>query len=398
MLSTGDRRPAARQPRNREPSEQALAQQRARAEKRAAEEALGRLLRRQTELEAQRVTLWGGDDYGAVGLQVERADALFAEARFAAARDPMTRRWPRSMSWRQASPNAWRLRCPRVRRRSRWATVRARPRQFAIALSIDPDERRGSARSERARIASTRCSSTSTTALEHETKQELELARAEFARRSSWTPRCLPAGQGLERVTDKINAVEFRRSMSEALSAIDDQDFESARRALDKASEHPTRCHRGRRREAAVEQSLRGGADSAPCRDGRETTSRPSFGNRRTAEYTAVLAIDTSLHFAQRGARRTGELAALQKEMDKFLASQFAVYDPNAVKHVQSLLDQAAKPVSRGPYPSREHAALCRGCWTLAKTPIAVSLASDNQTMSIVYKVGELGRFTDAEH
>jgi hypothetical protein len=35
-----------------------------------------------------------------------------------------------------------------------------------------------------------------------------------------------------------------------------------------------------------------------------------------------------------------------------------------------------------------------RGLLTLAETPIAVSLASDNQTHVIVYKVGELGRFT----
>lgn len=383
--------PDARQPPTSEPSEQALLEQRARAEKRSAEEALGRLLRRQTELEAQRVTLWGGDDYGAVGLQVERADALFADARFEAARASYDEAVAALDELEASKPERLEAALSAGAKALSVGDGESAAEQFAIALGIDPNDAEAQHGAKRAHSID-EVFEHITTALEHEEKQELELARAEFARALELDTEVLPAAQGLARVTDKIDALEFRHSMSEALSAIDNQDFESARRALDKASgirPDATEVADARRQLDQAYEAAQIRRHERRARDHEQA----ELWEQAHAEYAAVLAIDTSLHFAQRGARRTSELAALEKEMDKFLREPIRVYDPNAVKHVQSLLEQAGNLSPAGPTLAANTERL-QGLLALAETPIAVSLASDNQTHVVVYKVGELGRFT----
>ncbi len=372
------------------PDEQAQAQ--AQAEKRAAEEALGRLLRRQTELEVQQVAVWADEDYAAVGAQVEQADALFAQARFAeaetaydtaaAALDALEASKPERLNAALAS-GAEALRVGDGERASE---------AFAIALSLAPENAEAQRGAERALDIEVVFAHLAT-ARKHETKDELELARAEYAQALALDSEVLAAGEGLQRVTDEIETREFRRSMSDALAGIDAQNFEAARRALDEAASIRPKAIEVADAKRRLNRAYEAVQIQRRQRRAREY-EQSELWEKANGEYTAVLAIDDSLPFAQRGARRTGQLAALQKEMDKFLREPNRAYDPNAVKHVQRLLDAAQALSPAGPTLAASTQRL-QELLDLAKTPVTVSLASDNETHVIVYKVGELGRFTE---
>ena len=109
-----------------------------------------------------------------------------------------------------------------------------------------------------------------------------------------------------------------------------------------------------------------------------------------------VLEIDQNLQFATRGKVRAAEQIRLTKRLDFFLSDPRALESDNQLNNAVLLLNEAKEAQPQGQKLTRRITEV-ESLVTLARTPVNVTIESDNFTQIAVYKVGKLGRFSQHE-
>jgi hypothetical protein len=108
--------------------------------------------------------------------------------------------------------------------------------------------------------------------------------------------------------------------------------------------------------------------------------------------YQATLEIDNSVQFAVRGEARAQERVRIEKHMAFYLEKPKVLEsDPHLANGIE-LLQEASKIEPKGPRLAGQIEKLDQ-LVKIAKTPMRVTLESDNLTEVAVYKVGRLGKF-----
>jgi hypothetical protein len=365
--------------------------QRLARDKREAENKLGIALRKQTELEAEGVAIWGGQDYDAALDSLAAGDAQLQAGRYAQA----------ALDYEKVSAQLDALRASMAGRlalalQAGEAALQAGDgpasrHSFNIALGIDPSDQRGQQGMLRARVLE-EVLSLIAAAEEYQSRHQLDAALDTYAAALSLDARSPQARAGHEAVSAKIRQREFHAAMSVALAALETQDFAASRAALTRADGilpgTPEVADTRRRLSLAVQRSR-----ISAHRNEALALERNERWQEAGEHYAAVLRIDSNTAFAQVGRERSIARARIHAELDAYLAELARLNAPGPRDNARRLLDAAADlDIEAEPKLVAKVGRLTEAL-EIAQKPVRVRLQSDNLTDVAVYKVGRFGRF-----
>lgn len=183
----------------------------------------------------------------------------------------------------------------------------------------------------------------------------------------------------------------FRTAMSDALAALDRQDWTAAREALGQArairpaapeiADARVRIETGERR-----------ARIAVLREQAEGHEAAERWDEAAAAYQAVLDLDPTVAFAREGKTRTSARAGLAAALAYHLDHPRRLSSPDVLDEAADLVAHAREIEAAGPRHREQVEALARlvDAWS---QPVTARLISDRQTRVTVYRVGPLGTF-----
>jgi tetratricopeptide (TPR) repeat protein len=369
--------------------------QRLAREKREAQRRLGIALAKQTELEAEGVAIWGGQDYDVALNALAAGDAELQVGRYAKAADIYEKLGERldglraSMADRLESA----LQAGEVALAANDGP--AARFSFKMALAIEPHNVRGQRGMLRAQVVEDVLALLAAGA-EHEARAELDIARDKYAAALSLDASSSEASLAHVAVTAKIDERDFNAAMSIALEALERGDLAASRAALARAEDinpgTPAVADVGTRLTRAV-QARR----IDEYRNQAEALARDERWGEAGGHYAAVLAIDSTAAFARSGEEKSRARARIHAELDVFLAQlgRLSAKGPRDTAR-QLLATMAELNAASEPKLAAKSARLGKAL-EIAETPVAVRLQSDNFTDVTVYKVGRFGRFASRD-
>ncbi len=204
-------------------------------------------------------------------------------------------------------------------------------------------------------------------------------------------PLSAEAQQGLARVDSKASEEAFTRAMSDAVAAMNRNDYEGARAAFERA--------RGIRPAApdvtdglkAVEDAQRLQTLADHRKKAAQLEQREEW---RSAErhYQAVLDIDDTVRFAQEGKARATARAVLSEKLEFHINNPQRLSDDNVIQEASGVLSDASRVPDAGKKLQAQVARL-KDIVSEFSTPVQVRLLSDGQTEVVVFKIGTIGKF-----
>ncbi|MGB5746933.1 MAG: hypothetical protein WBM69_08125 [Desulfobacterales bacterium] len=263
-------------------------------------------------------------------------------------------------------------------------------RKFATALRIDSANqvaRRGLERAKTieavtALIASGR---------QHEAGGDLSLAAADYQKALQLDAYSQEARTALESVNGRIKEAQFQQLISGGLAAFHNNDYQVARNRLIKAKALKPNSLEVRDALSQVDQAIRLARI--------DTLSKQALAAEQTEDwqsalssYQAVLEIDKNVQFAGRGKNRAAEQIRIAKRFDFFLAQPETLESDSQLNNAIVLLSEAGDVKPQGPKLA-ERIKKLESLVRIARTPIKITIQSDNLTHVAVYRVGKLGRF-----
>ncbi|MCP3906387.1 MAG: hypothetical protein GY715_22430 [Planctomycetes bacterium] len=226
---------------------------------------------------------------------------------------------------------------------------------------------------------------------EHEVEGRLPLALIDYRAATELDPLSETASTSYERVRTALADEEFRRLMALGMEA-----YHAG--ALEDASRHLLEAERFRPNAPEVAPALAMVAEARLRRRVERLQARAvSLENEERWQdawnaYRNVLALDTTIQFAQDGKTRCEESIRLSTHARRFLDDPDLLLEPAGRSDAQQLLAELATVPDKGPKLARMHADLDRQV-RLATTPLRVLVRSDGKTEVVVYRVRPFGTF-----
>ena len=358
--------------------------------KKRAEDLLATLLPQQQKLGAQHAEGWGGDDwsrYQELGRNGDDAylansfqdavtaytDALAVGEKLLARSGDIVERALAAGQDAYAAGNA------------ELAT-----NQFDVVLGIDPDNeaaKRGRAAAEQLPKVLEHVRHGDEQRAAGELEHAAESYRQALAIDSSWSA----ARSALDAVTATIKANEFEKLMSAGLSALAEQDYDSAAEQFQGALKLRPPSKEAQDGLTQAEQGLK--LDKIALTEARALAfERRELWDRAIAQYQAALDTDPTLAFAQTGLERARARQGLEAKLLNLIDNPRLLFGDRVLAAAQKLLDDAKAEKEQGPR-LKDQIAKLENLVQLATTPVSVQLRSDAQTEVTLYRVGALGAF-----
>ena len=190
-------------------------------------------------------------------------------------------------------------------------------------------------------------------------------------------------------------AKAFAEVMSTGLAAFEVGDFESAKKAFERAVSLSPESTEAADGLARSQQALRL-VEIAQHRERAVAFEQGEKWREAEAEYKAALALDASLRFAREGAARADSRAQLNEAMSYHIGHPERLVEDRVLAEARELLADAEEADSITPGLRKQIEEL-RQIVEIASTPVQVILVSDGSTEVTVYRVGRLGRFDRRE-
>jgi serine/threonine protein kinase len=363
-------------------------------QKKAVEEKLAEFQQLKADLDAKGADLWAAQLYAGTVRISQEADSLLVRKQFAAAAEQYAAAIEGLRQLAARAPGVFQQAVSNGRRALEQGDGETARQAFELALRIDPQNevaRRGLKRSE-----------TLGSVLEltdagrsHEGRGEFALALNDYQKALEKDPEAEEARQGAARVKERLAEQAFRRHMSDGLAALNHKDFGAARSELTQARQirpHGPEAAEALARLDAAErlsklENLKARAKAAEQAEQWENALN---------DYQAALQIDNTLQFAIQGKQRCSQRSELDKRLQFYLQKPEVLESEEYLAKASDLLKASAVADPRGPRLQDQVQHLSR-LVEIARTPVPVTLLSDDQTEVAVYRVGKLGRLTQRE-
>ncbi len=267
-------------------------------------------------------------------------------------------------------------------------------RLFELAVAITPNDPVAVAGYERARNLDSVLRLVDQ-GLEYEEDLELEAAETSFRQAVTIDPQWVPAQEGLVRVQRTRTEMEFDLRMSEGLEAITSGDFLAARAAFRMAQKLIPESREPADGLLQVDQGLRL-QDINVLEQEALALEHDEHWDAVAATYEEILKIDANLSFAIEGRDHAQKMSALHKQLDDYVAEPDRLSIPSVMQKATTLVVDITRMQDIGSRLAAQRDELSR-LLKRAATPVPVALVSDNLTHVSVYKVGNLGNFTNTE-
>ena len=360
------------------------------AEKKAAEDRLSDFLAARKKLEARGAADWGESVYAEIIDSGRAADDDFMNKEYESAAAHYGRAASMAEDLIDRSPEV----LTRLLDEGQAALVAGNGdlarKKFATALKIDPaskDARRGLKRSETIEAVVGLIASGN----RHEADGDLTLAAADYQKALKMDADAAQARQALEGVNGRIREIQFQRLVSEGLAAFHNHNYQTARAKLLKARSLKPNSSEVSDALAQVDQAIRLARIDQLQKQARAAEKIEDWPTALKS-YQSVLDIDRNVQFARQGKSRSAEQIRIAKRLDFFLSKPDTLESDSQLKNATLLLGEAGEIQPRGKKLDARIRKLDQMIH-IARTPIKITIESDNLTDVAVYKVGKLGRF-----
>ena len=200
-----------------------------------------------------------------------------------------------------------------------------------------------------------------------------------------------PAQSALQAVDDEIRELAFRDAMSRALSALAQEQVDTADKALKQAAslKPGSEVVRNTQQELAqVRQRLWLEGQRHTAEKARSMEDWPTV----VATYQVVLARVPQANFARQGLVFAKDRERLHGQLDHYLQDPTRVYSEQPRANAEILLESAVNPPA-GETRLADKIRRLQALIIEATTPRTVTLESDGLTSVQIYHVGRLGQF-----
>jgi hypothetical protein len=220
---------------------------------------------------------------------------------------------------------------------------------------------------------------------------EPQKALATYREALAIDPRWEPASRALAAVSAGVRDSDFELAMSQGSKALAAEDYAEAKSLFQAAL-----ALRPQAREA--QDGLSEAQEGAKLGKIALTEARALAFERRElwdqaiAQYKGALADDPTLLFARAGLERSESRAGLDAKLRNLIDNPTLLFGDTVLADARQLVVEARAVAEPGPVLKDQIDKLDR-LVTLAATPIAVQLQSDQHTEVTVYRVGSLGAF-----
>ena len=263
-------------------------------------------------------------------------------------------------------------------------------RAFELALTLEPENARAQSGAKRAATLD-EVLALVTSGEQHEREGELDAARTAFAQAIELDEQMARAREGLDRVSSQLADDAYRTVLARGFAAQASGDREAARRAFEEARKMRPGAAEPQRALAQLEQEARTDRIADRLASARELESRERWQEALDA-YKEILAIDSTVAFAQDGAARTAPRDELHDQLELYLTQPERLFSAPVRAAARGALAKASQIKDPGPVLTRQMRTL--DDWLRrAETPVAVALQSDNVTRVTIFRVGDLGTF-----
>lgn len=362
--------------------------------KEEAEQKLAHFLLAKKELDERGAAEWGGHLYVRMVQVAQEADALFMNRDYSSAGD----------RYGEASSNASELASQtedalrRVLQEGQVALAEGdgnkAQHRFSVALMIDPTNLFAQQNLERAKNIETVIRLIDS-AQRHEKLNNLAFALADYQEALKLDPESDQAREGFDRVKGFIAEGQFKQLMSSGFAALQNNEYERARNTFHKAGTFKPNSSEVQDALAQVDQAIRL-ARIEDLRKEAVAAERAEDWEKTLESYLAVLEIDPTIQFAVQGKVLSLERVTLDKRFNFYLEGPSVLESDLHLQNAIRLLQEARKIAPKGPRLTSQVEKLDQ-LVIMAKTPVKVTLESDNLTEVAVYKVGRLGRFSSRD-
>ena len=374
-----------------EASESEVVQARAKIE---AEKLLAELLNQQAQLEADGVKIWGEQQlvtrYSEALAKLAEADGYFNRRQF----DLSVAGYRQTLALFEQLASSRQNRLEQALQAGTAALERlddaASKQAYQIALAIDPLNaiaQKGLRRGQYLRQVLERVEQGALL----ESRGELEGARAVYAEAVALDAEYAPARRDLLRVDALLLARNYRQAISKALLALEQQNYAVAQSSLARARQ----LQPGAVEVTEIERRLSAARQNERLERLRQQAlqyEQSEKWKQAIATYDAALHIDKTAVFALDGRPHAKRFHELHQQLDYYLSQPERLQSEKPLTHAQSLLDVAA---SEAGSLLRSKADQLRQLITASKREVLVVLRSDEKTDVTLYRVGQMGRFSE---
>lgn len=360
-------------------------------EKEKAEQSLADYLVARKALDGKGGAEWGGPLYTEMAQSGQEADELFMNKEYASA----WQKYEEALSKAKAITNGSEKAFRRIMEEGQMAMAegdgKLAQHRFGLALMIKPTNENARRNLERAKKIE-RVIQLMDSAKRHEKLNNLPFALADYQEAMKLDPESDQAREGFDRIKVLIAEEQFKQLMSSGFAALQNNEYERARKAFLKAGSFKTGAIEVQDALAQVDQAIRL-ARIETLRKEALAAEQAEDWKKALESYLAVLKIDPAIQFAAQGKGLSQERVTLEKRLTFYLERPHLLESDRHLQNATSLLQEARKIEPMGSRLTSQTERLDQLVKT-AKTPVRVTLESDNLTQVDVYKVGRFGRFT----
>lgn len=358
----------------------------------AAQNTLATLLELQEELEKQQVQEWAGDAFSAAIEQARNGDAAYRQQQFTEANDFYQAGVDALQAIKTGAPMTYAALMSDGNAALAAGDAEAASKAFGLALMIDPTSSEASAGIDRADVL--------TDVLELldegralQASRQFEQARELYRQAQTLDPAHAEVASALRDVDNAIVERNFAAAMSRGYSALQNGDssaaltaFEQARAMRPNSSEVETALQQARDRQTFDAISVH--VDAALQHEDREEWAQA------VAAWDQALAVDPNLVDATQGRQRSESRRLLDEFLENTIASPLRLAESAIYAQTQQVVADAERLIVPGPR-LRGQLEQVKAFLERAQVPVDVQLQSDGMTNVTVYRIAELGMFTN---
>ncbi|MFK8016673.1 MAG: protein kinase [Gammaproteobacteria bacterium] len=220
-------------------------------------------------------------------------------------------------------------------------------------------------------------------------------ALALYREAAALDPKWTDAASGVRRVNRAMTGSRFSAAMSDGFSALSSDRFEAARAAFDRAENIRSGTSDVRDALAQLELARRSASVSSLQQRAQALEQQEDFAGA-LGVYREARALDPNLGFARDGETRNAERVELLETLNSYVDDPDRLMSDSVYDNAVQALDRARALNTPGRALTTASARLA-AVLTTSRITAKVTLASDNLTDVLVYRVGRLGRFERQE-
>lgn len=359
-------------------------------EKKAAEKKMTDFLIAKKALDTFGGKEWGGNLYVKMTQATQEADALFMNKDYVSA----SRKYVEALSIVNRLTLQSNDALDRLLEEGRQAMSEGNGKRavhkFNVALMIDPGNELARLSLDRARKIES-VTRLIESGMRNENQGNLPFALTDYREALELDPQSETARIAFNRVKGLIAQDEFQQLMSSGFTALHNKAHEAARVAFLKAKSFKPNSSEVRDALAQVDQAIRL-ARIETLREKALAAEKLEEWDLALEAYLSVLKIDNAIQFAIQGKAESLERIRIDKNLEFYLEKPAVLESDRHLDNAVLLLEEGLKIEPKGPRMTEQIEKLDR-LVKIAKTPVRITLESDNLTEVAVYKVGRLGKF-----